>query len=171
MPAKLKSLNLNLPFGLGGVTVEIGQAEREAAWKLYVELSTRIASQPLTPDTGSVREALTSLYNVFDITRSILKEAGPEIGQGKQSFGALAIWILNDGLRPFLSRWHAAYGDFEAQKSIEMMKEHGFRNAPIALVDQSGWTQLDAFFEDLEDKRSSMRKYITELSRIAGVED
>ncbi len=49
MPFKLRSLQLNLPFGLGGVTVEVGEAERSAAWKLYVETSARVSSQPLGP--------------------------------------------------------------------------------------------------------------------------
>ena len=60
MPGRISQLNLNLPFGLGGVTIDIGQAEREAAWKLYVEFSTRISTQPLAPGAGSAREAPAS---------------------------------------------------------------------------------------------------------------
>lgn len=169
MPAKLKSLSLNLPFGLGGVTVEIGQAERVAAWKLYVEMSTRISTQPLSPETGSVREALTSLYNLFGITREILKEAGPEIGQGPNGFGALAIQILNDGLRPFVSKWHAAFGGYETEQAFELMREYNLNMPPVNLVDQSGWPHLDRFFSELEDKRLGLMTYIDELSRIAKV--
>ena len=170
MPAKLKSLNLNLPFGLGGVTVEIGQAERIAAWKLYVEMSTRIATQPLSADVGSVREALNSLHSLFGITREILKEAGPEIGHGPTGFGALAIQILNDGLRPFLSKWHAAYGRFETEQAFELIRQHDLKPPPMNLVQQSSWPDVDTFFAELEEKRLGLTTYIGELSRIAGVE-
>ena len=53
--------------------------ERTAAWKLYVELNTRIATQPLDESDGVLREALSSLYAVFGITRETLKEAGPAV--------------------------------------------------------------------------------------------
>ena len=170
MPAKLKSLRLNLPFGLGGVTVEIGQAERVAAWKLYVEMSTRISTQPLSIEDGSVREALTSLYNLFGITREILKEAGPEIGQGPHAFGALAIRILNDGLRPFLAKWHAAYSNYEIDQAFELMRQYDLKPPPVHLVNQSAWPELANFFVELEEKRLGLTAYIAELSHIAGVE-
>ena len=46
---KLESISLNLPFGLGGVTIVTTEAQRRAAWSLYVELATRVASQELKP--------------------------------------------------------------------------------------------------------------------------
>lgn len=49
MPGRISQLNLDLPYGLGGVTIDIGQAEREAAWKLYVEFSTRCPFQKSHP--------------------------------------------------------------------------------------------------------------------------
>ncbi len=57
-------VSLNLPFGLGGVeqTWEPDDDERRAAWELYVELATRIATVPRQPGTGLAREALNSLH-------------------------------------------------------------------------------------------------------------
>jgi len=47
--------------------------------------------------------ALTSLYGVFDITREILRQAGPEIGRGVlTSFGAIAIEVINKDCARFL---------------------------------------------------------------------
>ena len=43
MATKLKSLNINLPFGLGGATIEINENQQRAAWALYVEMATRVA--------------------------------------------------------------------------------------------------------------------------------
>src|SRR3954454_6461879 len=90
-------VSLNLPFGLGGVeqTWEPNDAERRAAWELYVELATRVATVSLPADAGLQREALTSLYALFGVTREILRRYGPEVAQpkdtGSASFGTLAV--------------------------------------------------------------------------------
>ncbi len=63
-------VELALPF-LGKISGEWApdEAERLAAWEMYVELATRITVQPLTPDEGLIREALTSYYSLFATTR------------------------------------------------------------------------------------------------------
>src|SRR5215211_7452551 len=99
MALKLRSISLNLPFGLGGVDIEVSEAEVHAAWELYVEFSTRVAARPLAPGAGSVREALDSLYSLFAATREVLRAAGPEVGEGRDAVGPLAIRVLNEGLR------------------------------------------------------------------------
>jgi hypothetical protein len=46
------------PFELGKLEFEPNEVEQRAAWSLYVELTTRIATEPLDPVKGSLREAL-----------------------------------------------------------------------------------------------------------------
>lgn len=64
-------------------------------------------------DQGLVREALNSLYSLFGTTRGVLKAAGPDVGASRDSVGGIAlaqpaagIAVLNNGLRPFLAKWH-----------------------------------------------------------------
>lgn len=170
MSKRVTEITLSLPFGLGGVTIEISRAERHAAWKLYVEFATRISTQPLPPGAGSVREALSSLHALYGITREVLKEAGPEIGESPSGLGPVAIRVLNEGLRPFITRWHAAYGDFERVAALELATAHGLRGAPVELVDQAGWSGLDAFHAELETVRGELRTYVHQLAMIASVE-
>ena len=47
------------------VKLEPNRAEQRAAWSLYVEISTLIASQPFNSDTGKMRAVLSSLYTLF----------------------------------------------------------------------------------------------------------
>jgi hypothetical protein len=108
MPLKLGSVSLNLPFGLGGVTIDVTEAEARAAWALYVEYSTRIAGSALEEGLGSPREALDSLRSLFATTREVLREAGPEVAGDIDALGPLAIRALNAGIRPFLLQWHTA---------------------------------------------------------------
>jgi hypothetical protein len=160
MGLKLRSLSLNLPFGLGGATIEISEAEARAAWALYVELSTRVAVQPLEPGQGSVREALTSMYRLFDITREVLREAGPEIADGPNALGPLAIRILNQGLRPFLVRWHAAFREFEVAQAP----------AGEGPIDESKWQHRAEFDQAMATTRVELGRYAELLGEIAGVQ-
>ena len=70
-----------------------------------MELVTRVAVQSLNSE-GFVREAMNSLYSLFGSTREILRKVGPKVGASHDSVGGIAIAVLNNGLRPFLSKWH-----------------------------------------------------------------
>src|SRR5690606_11840570 len=90
--------------------------ERIAAWELYVELQTRVATQDLSESDGLLREALGSLHAIFSITRQILKAAGPGVAMGQESLGGYSMAILNRVLRPLLAKWHPALLDWEAER-------------------------------------------------------
>lgn len=156
---KATKLSVGLPFNLGQLEFENDEAQQRAAWALYVELSTRIAVQPLQEGEGFLREALTSLYNVFGITRQILREAGPEIAQGPKSFGAIAIDVLNQGLRPFLAKWHPLLKAYEETKPPNK----------TTLDHERAWEEARRLREELEKVREQMIIYITALAKIAGI--
>ena len=54
------------------------EADRKAAWTLYTQLRTRIATQPLHYRAGDEETALDSLYKLFDLTRVTLDKQGPD---------------------------------------------------------------------------------------------
>jgi hypothetical protein len=160
-PAKLKKVSVSLPFGIGSAEWEADHTERKAAWSLYVELVTRIAVQPLENDQGLLREALTSLYNLFPVTRQVLKEAGPEVGASHDSVGGIAIAVLNNGLRPFLAKWHPLLQVWENQRPSNLSpKEHERR-----------WREEANLRGSLESLRVDLEKYANALAIIAGVKE
>lgn len=167
MALKLKEISLNLPFGIGGATIKLSEAERLAAWSLYVEYSTRVTTQALGPSQGSVREALNSLYKLFEVTRETLKAAGPEVAHGPQSLGPLAIRILNDGVRPFLVQWHTVLSGFEDQQRLDQRKQTG-PGIP-AVIDESLWSEQKAFYADLQCLQKELVKYVDALALLAGI--
>jgi hypothetical protein len=79
---KQVQVKLAIPFigEISGIW-EPDEAERRAAWELYVELVTRVAVVQLGPVEGLLREALSSLREVFGITREILRRYGPAVTQ------------------------------------------------------------------------------------------
>jgi len=141
-------------WGMTGLKLNVGFLEsewapqdpdRNAAWELYIELLTRIATQPLPAEYGDEQAALTSVYSLFGLTRDILKRHGKYATQ----FAKVAIPILNQVVRPFTAKWHAisVAGSF---------KESAMR---------------DAFREELVQLQNVLQKYTKSLADIAGVED
>lgn len=93
------------------------EPDKDAAWDLYVELLTRIATQPLPEDHGDEARALGSLHELFGLTREIIRHRG----RGCIEFTKIAVLVLNQILRPFTTRWHraslaAAFADVEERR-------------------------------------------------------
>ena len=49
------------------------EADKDAAWDMYIELLTRITTQALPNDNGIEQTALESIYTIFGITREIVR--------------------------------------------------------------------------------------------------
>jgi len=163
--AKLKKViaNIKTPFLNIQGEWEADESEQRAAWELYVELVTRIAVVELKPDEGLLREALTSLHDIFDETRQILRKYGPVVaqpkGKGKLSFGVIAVTVLNSALRPILAKWHPLLMTYENTRDPstspaqhETKWEHNL--------------ELRKIFSDLQE---TMRQYSLLLADAAGV--
>jgi len=158
-PAVLKQVTVSLPFGIGSASWESDPTERKAAWELYIELVTRIAVQSLTIQEGLMQEALNSLYTLFGSTREILRKAGPDVGASRESVGGIAIAVLNNGLRPFLSKWHPLL------QELEVMKPSGVS----AVAHEKAWSDEPQLRQELEKLRKDLEKYADALADIAGV--
>jgi len=159
-PVVVKEVSVCLPFGIGAVKWNVDSTEREAAWSLYVELVTRIAVQPLDVDQGLIREALNSLYSMFGITREVLKKAGPKVGASKRSVGGIAIAVLNNGLRPFLAKWHPRLQAWEVKRPAELsFQEH-----------EKNWLEEPKFRLELSQLRNDLEQYANALANIADIE-
>lgn len=153
------------------VSVAIGQiqgyfrptdAEREAAWELLVELSTRTTVTPLRPGDGLLREALTSVYSLFETTRTVLRTHGMATGttraDGNLSLAVIAIRVLNDVLRPTLSRWHPKLEAWEATRPDD-----------VSATDwEARWVDGPSCRAELNALRADVRAYLDTLGRIAG---
>jgi len=158
-------VNLSLP-GIGGVKGKWipNDAERLAAWELYVELVTRISVVELKDKEGILREALNSLYSIFQITREILRKYGPEVAIPRQkdeySFGKLAIMILNYQLRPFLTKWHPLLEEYESKRGPNIsIKEY-----------EDNWERNTKMRKELNSVRKTLIEYSILLAKVANVE-
>lgn len=151
-------VTVNIPFlNIVSMELSVDSQAKKAAWLLYLELSTRIATQSLEADQGLLREALTSLYKIFETTRQILRDAGSCIGVEENSVGGIALKILNQGLRPFLSKWHPSLEEWEVQRSeSSSIKAH-----------EQKWIHSEQMRTDLALLQVGLKQYVIALSEIA----
>ncbi len=120
MSDKEIQVSLKLPFFSITGKWRINDPEMAAAWELYVELATRVATVPLADTEGLLREVLSSSHTLFESTRDILRRHGRNVAprrKGYISFGVIATTVLNTGIRPFLSKWHPALEDHECGRA------------------------------------------------------
>jgi hypothetical protein len=119
--------------------------DKAAAWELYIELLTRIATQPLDTAHGDEKTALDSVYTLFPITRQVLKNNTRNCTE----FTKIAVVVLNQVVRPFTAKWHrlSLQGAFDDSE------------------------QCSEFRSELLILQSTLRKYTKMLADMAGVED
>jgi hypothetical protein len=100
---RMDSFTICTPFF--EMTISQNDETKTASWQLYIELITRVATQPLLENRGDEESALESIYQLFNITREIIKKFGREA----ETFSMLSLCLLNLVLRPFTSKWHKIY--------------------------------------------------------------
>lgn len=151
---------LSIP-GWVSVEMEPNVAEQRAAWALYVEISTRVASRRFDRQAGSIRSALTSLYSLFEFTRSILRTAGPDIAYSPTSLGPLAIRFLTEIVAPFTTRWNEALAMHEALIVPSETK----------LNHERKWQLFEECCDDLDELRLKVLAYQEALKALCFVNE
>lgn len=143
-------------------TWEPDNAEKQAAWEIYVELVTRVPMTHLENDQGLLSEALTSFYSLFQTTRTIIRQLGPvqvrPDAQPEQSVSYLAVGMLNLALRPLLSKWHPLLKDYEDRRPMTVgVLEH-----------ERQWEHHHELRQEMIALRPTLLNYANAFAEIAG---
>jgi len=139
------------------------EEEKKAAWEIYVELVTRIPVAPLVDNEGILREALSSMYSLFQTARGILRSYGPAVAQShpdsNQSLSYLVVCMLNSILRPLLAKWHPLLKAYEET-----------RPASVGITQyEQQWERYTELRQQIALVRKDLTDYANVLARIAGV--
>jgi hypothetical protein len=140
-----------------GMKFTTAGAQRRVAWALFIEIATRVSTQPMRDDEGDNGIALSSLYNLFQLTRKSLTEMQPTPKGKGGTVETFALDMLNSDLRPFLGKWHPLWDSYvkdgKGQKSSQAWPEHA------------------AFRLELRQLSEKVTLRAKGLARIAGVSD
>jgi hypothetical protein len=141
---------------LSELTFSMNCEYRLVAWKLFVEIMTRISTQPLVADDGFIREALDSLYSLFTTTRELLKCMKPTPTAKTWTVEMLGMQMLNKEMRPFLAKWHPVLKRYEKRDSLA--------------VPESEWPLDQQCRRDLENLRMQLIAYARAFGQLAEVQ-
>jgi hypothetical protein len=140
------------------IKIKVTDENRAVGWKIFVEATTRITTQPLGEREGLIGEALASMYKFFSLVRDELKNAKPsppplKPGSTQHTLESYAVMMLNDALRPMLARWHPRLTAWEK-----------------AGMPESLWPLKGSCRRDIEKTRQSLLVYTWGLGRMLKVE-
>ncbi len=132
---------------------EPDETEKNFAWAIYIELTSRVTLAPLANQEGSLREALKSYYSAFKSLREQLHRAGPSIGRRSDGDGvplaATTVWLMNGIFRPLLAQWHPRLAIYEEQRP----------SGVGAFAHEAAWEHGPAFRNDLAAAQVKVRPF------------
>ena len=161
----------SIDIGFLKLGADFQEPDRQCAWELYAELSTRVAvsGKPKDPDctdfSGEVyAESLVSLYTFFGEARKIMRQFPVGIiGDLKieNHLGALIHRSMRDVLRPFLERWQADYRYWWEEKSDKSLPPFERQAQYPRIKDMlAQWSDLRAIMRAIQDKLAISYKLI-----------
>ncbi len=101
-------------IGIGDQKVKIkpNYQDMQIAYNLWVELSTRKIGLEIDLDNDVIKEIYDSWYDFFKLTRELIKDipvSKIRKDESTKELVRIAIEVLNEGLRPHLTKWQARF--------------------------------------------------------------
>jgi len=91
------------------VKFKFSREDREIAYKLWVEMSTRKIILPFDEENDVIVEVYDSWYSFFGIARGLLKDIPVEKLNSSKQLISVTDRVLNKCLRPHLTKWQARF--------------------------------------------------------------
>lgn len=107
-----------LGYGNQKIVLRPNENDKQIAYSIWVELSTRKIGLEINLENDVVVEVYDSWYSFFDITRSLIKDIPVSKMKNKSTVAIvnLSIEVLNEGLRPHLTKWQARFRHWYSQQ-------------------------------------------------------
>ena len=160
---KYKVVRLNVQLGnVGTVELQPNNEDVQIAHRIWTELVTRKAAQPIDVEHDVITEIYDSWYALFGRIRQLIADIPGHMIRNEKSTQELvriATQTLNNGLRPHLTRWQARF-------------RHWYENCPEAEKAKCPQDCEKAFpdyallVEDMKKVNSQLIQYAGELEKI-----
>lgn len=97
--------------GSGKLKLRPNYIDRQIAYSIWVELSTRKIGLSIDPEDDVIAEVYDSWHAFFGVTRDLIKDipVSKVRTDSTSKIINLSIELLNEGLRPHLTKWQARF--------------------------------------------------------------
>jgi hypothetical protein len=150
--------------GTGRIKLKPNMTDRQVAYSIWVELSTRKIGLPIDFDHDVVAEVYDSWHAFFSVTRELIKfiPVTKVRGASTQKIVNLSIEVLNEGLRPHLTKWQARFRRwYEAELN---------RTSASSVIDpqevQKKFPRWPELIEDMERVNKNLMKYREKMRQL-----
>lgn len=148
--------------GIGKFEISPNLEDLQIAHRLWTELKTRKAALPFDPDHDVIIEVYDSWYALFGKTRDLLADIPAKLIRQEHStreIVRISLAVLNEGLRPHLTRWQARYRNWYATQKDELSKR-----TPQEV--QRDFRDYEELVLDLQRVNSGLIEYADQLARL-----
>lgn len=154
-------------LGIGtnsNVKLKYDNSDRQIAYKLWVELTTRKIGLKFEDGLDVISEVYDSWYKFFYIARELLKEIPVDKIQEdeKTSLVQVTIQILNKCIRPHLTKWQAKY-----RKWYTYELENNQKNNISPQEIQKRYEHYDELVAEILEVNKKIEKYSEVLYKIS----
>ena len=141
--------------------------DRQVAYAIWVELSTRKIGLPIDLDHDVISEIYDSWYNYFSVTRDLIKSIpATQVKRGStQAIIRLSIEVLNEGLRPHLTRWQARFRSWYNRELKRYEVDSGTDVLDPQQI-QAAFPQYDELKTDLERVNNALIRYRSKMREL-----
>ena len=150
-------------MGIGStkLTFKPNNDDRQIAYKIWVELSTRKIGLPIDLDHDVISEVYDSWYGFFSVTRELIKDIPMSKIQHESTRKVikLSIAVLNEGLRPHLTAWQARFRHWYDKR---LKKEDDFDPQTI----QSEYPKFQELKANMLEVNNRLIKYRTKMKEL-----
>lgn len=171
---KIIPIEMTFNTGAGNMKYKIvkNYANIEIAHKLYIELTTRKAAIKIEEENDVIVEIYNSWYDLFKTTRNELKNFTGDLledNDKSKELIHLATDILNEGLRPHLTKYQAKFRKWYDEKvEEEKGKNEKDRKSPQEI--QKEYLNYLELIDSMKNVNKILIKYKVELEKILGYE-
>ena len=167
-----KEVNVDeIELGIGNqkITLKPNYQTVQVAYKLWVELSTRKLGLPIDEDNDVITEIYDSWYSFFGIARELIKEipANNATNKDTKELIILSSKILNQAVRPHLTKWQARYREWYARylKSIDNydVSPQELQKKFKCINDENCYTNLMKDLKKVNKKLINYRKLLEKI--------
>ena len=144
---------ITLGIGSSSITVHYDNSDRALAYKLWVELNTRKIGLEFDQENDVIVEVYNSWYEYFRVARELIKDLPIEKIECASELIELATKVLNNGLRPHLTKWQARYRKWYESS----VKESDAKLSPQDI--QKQYPYYDELLSDLIETNKRMIAY------------
>lgn len=141
--------------------------DKQVAYAIWVELSTRKIGLPIDFEHDVVSEIYDSWHGFFTVTRDLVKgiPAQKVKRDSTQKIIRLSIEVLNEGLRPHLTRWQARFRHWYERELRKYDEGKGEEVLDPQLI-QERFPRFDELKIDMERVNQSLIKYRQQMYRL-----